>query len=146
MKKLIFAALFAVTISTSAFAGSPAKLFSVSETSFKADFKNATVVTWTAGADYTNASFVLNNVKMEAFYNNGGELIGTSRAITTDQLTVNAKRNFAKKFADYEVKEAIRFEGAEEAAYYISAVNEKESVVVKISDNNAITIIKKSQK
>ena len=146
MKKILFAALIAVTMGTSAFAGSPAKLYSVSETSFKADFKNATDVSWTAAADYAKATFVLDNVRMEAFYNQKGELIGTSKGITPDQLPVSAKRNFAKKFGSYDVKEAIRFEGSDDAAYFISAENERESVVVKISDNGSLSIIKKSQK
>ena len=146
MKKILFAALIAVTMGTSAFAGSPAKLYSISETSFKSDFKNATDVSWTAGADYAKANFILNNVRMEAFYNQNGELIGTSKGITPDQLPVSAKRNFAKKFGSYNVKEAIRFEGADDAAYYISAENDKEAVVVKISDNSSLSVIKKSQK
>jgi hypothetical protein len=146
MKKLLFTALIAVTMGTSSFAASPAKLYSVSETSFKADFKNATNVSWTSGADYAKATFVLNNVRMEAFYNQNGELIGTSKGITPDELPVAAKRDFAKKFGSYSVKEAIRFEGADEAAYFISAENEKEAVIVKIGDNSNLSIIKKSQK
>ncbi|HEX8357386.1 MAG TPA: hypothetical protein VF610_08250 [Segetibacter sp.] len=144
MKKLLFAALIAVTMGTSAFAASPAKLFSATETTFKADFKNATDVSWTAGADFAKATFVLNNVKMEAFYNNAGELIGTSKGITLEELPVGAKRSFAKKFAGYDVKEAIRFEGADEAAYYISAIGEKGSVIIKIGDNSQMTVIKRS--
>jgi hypothetical protein len=146
MKKILFAVLIMATMGTNGIAASPAKLYSVSENNFKSDFKNATHVTWSAGADYAKANFILNNVRMEAFYNHNGELIGTSKGVTPDQLPVGAKRNFAKKFAGYDVKEAIRFEGTEDTAYYISAESEKEAVVVRISDNSSLSIIKKTQK
>lgn len=34
-------------------------------------------------------------------------------------LRFKAKRSFAERFGDYTVKEAIRFEGTEEGAYFI---------------------------
>ena len=83
---------------------------------------------------------------MEAFYSSDGDMIGTSKAITLDELSVKAKRDFAKKFGSCTVKEAIRFEGAEEGAYYISAANEKETVIVKVDDADYVSIVKSSKK
>lgn len=146
MKKYLFAALIAVTMGTSAFAASPVKMYKVSGNSFNADFKNATNVSWTSGSEYVKATFLLDNVKMEAFYNMSGELIGTSKSISPDELTANAKRSFAKKFEGFVVKESIRFEGVDGAAYYISAENDKASIIVKINDNNSISVIKNTTK
>lgn len=83
---------------------------------------------------------------MEAYYSRTGEMIGTSKGITLDQLPVRAKRSFAKKYGNYNVIEAIRFEGAEEGAYYICSQNEKETIVVKVSDNDQLSVIKKTKK
>ena len=44
--------------------------------------------------------------------------------------------------AGYTIKEAIRFEGTDENAYYISAENEKGSVIFKIEDNGFVSLDK----
>ncbi len=145
MKKLLIAALFAVTCITSAFAaGTEVNASALS--AFKSQFKKASDVNWTSGEGFSKATFVLNNEKMEAFYSPDGDMIGTSKAITLDELSVKAKRDFSKKFGSYTVKEAIRFEGAEEGAYYISAANEKETVIVKVDDANYVSVVKISKK
>ena len=77
---------------------------------------------------------------MEAFYNVDGEISGTSKAITLEDLPVNAKRSFAKRFNGYTVKEIIHFDGTEETAYYISAENDKETVILKVGVNEALPL------
>lgn len=145
MKKFFFAALVTVAIATSAFAGSNNVNVLVLN-SFNHAFRNASNVAWTSREDYAKATFTLDDVKMEAFYNPNGELIGSSKGIKMDELPVNAKRTFAKKFSGYTVKEAIRFEGNDESAYYISADNDTESVIVKVSDNEQVSTFKKTNK
>ena len=83
---------------------------------------------------------------MEAIFSLDGDIIAICKSITLDDLPVNAKRNFARKFDGYTVTEAIRFEGADEGAYYISAENQKESVIVKVADTNYVTVFKKTKK
>lgn len=146
MKKLFFTALLAVSVAVSAFATDAKKINSIAVNNFEASFKKASDVSWTATKDYTKATFVLNNIRMEALYSREGDLIGTTHGITLEELPVNAKRNFAKKYHGYTVKEAIRFEGNDEGAYFISAENEKESVVLKVSDNSQVSVMKSSKK
>lgn len=146
MKKLFFAALLAVTLAGSAFAADVNKINSVTLNSFKSEFKQASNVTWKTGADYAKATFTLNNRQMEAFYNLEGELIGSSKNISLDELPVNAKRNFVKQFNGYAVKEAIRFEGIEETGYYIWADNEKESIIVKIDESRGMSVFQRTKK
>jgi hypothetical protein len=62
------------------------------------------------------------------------------------ELPVNSKRQFAKLFAGYNVKEAIRFEGFDETSYYISGENEKESVILKVNDRNQVSVFKRTKK
>lgn len=62
MKKLLIAALFAVTFMTSAFA-SETKVNATVLSNFNADFKKASNVNWTMGEEFAKASFVLDNVK-----------------------------------------------------------------------------------
>jgi hypothetical protein len=85
------------------------------------NFKHASDVTWTSEENYAKATFKWNNISTEAVYTPEGDFIGSMQAITLEELPVNAKRKFAKKYEGYTVKEAIRFEGSKEKAYYISA-------------------------
>jgi hypothetical protein len=135
MKKLLSAACLTVTVAFSSFAAGTTNVNAAVLHSFKLEFKNVSNVTWSTGSDYAKAVFVENNRKMEAFYNLDGAKIATSEQISLDELPVKAKRNFARKFAGFSVKEAIHFEGGGETAYYISAENEKESIIVKVSGN-----------
>ncbi len=142
MRKLFISALLALSLGTSAFATGENKVnFSV-QNSFQGQFKDASNVEWSTGKGYAKATFVQNNEKIEAFYNLDGEMIGTSRTAHLDKLPTNAKRAFAKKFEGYTVKEAIRFEGTEESAYFISAENEKGSVILKVEDNGSVSMKK----
>jgi len=146
MKKLFIAALLAISVASSAFAADVATVKAIVLNNFKHDFERATEVSWKANSDYAKATFILDHQKMEVFYNSDGDIIGTSKAISLDELPVKAKRTFAQKFDGYTVKEAIRFEGNEDAAYFISAENEKESVVLKVADNSQVSIFKKDKK
>ena len=145
MKKFFFIALMAVGLASSAFAGTSSVNISVLN-NFKSSFGNANDISWTLKDDFAKATFTLNNVKMEAFFNSAGELIGTSKNISMDEVPVSAKRTFAKKFGGYTVTEAIHFEGADENAYYISADNNSESVIIKLAENGQVTTFKKTIK
>lgn len=145
MRKLLFAALLAVSLSTSAFAEGTKVSVSVAN-SFKTEFSNAANVTWDLKDEYAKATFTVDNVKMEAFYNQQGELIGKSKGVNLQDLPVSAKRAFAKKYQDYTVKEVIYFEGSDDSAYFLSAENEKESIIFKVGDNAQLTTFKQTKK
>lgn len=145
MKSFLIATLVALTINASAFA-SPVKVNAAILSKFNVQYATASNVSWSTTKDYVKAKFISGNVKMEVYYNFIGEVIGTSRNISLDELPVSAKRSFAKIFSGYEAKEAIYFEGFDESAYYISGENEKESVIVKVDDNNGVSVFQKTKK
>lgn len=142
MKKLFISALLAVTVTVSGFAAEGNTVSFAARNNFASQFKHASEVQWTAADNYTKATFVWNNVRTEALYTPEGEFIGTNQAITLEELPLNAKRAFAKKYDGYTVKEAVRFEGVQESAYYISAANEKGSVILKVEDSGYISKIR----
>jgi hypothetical protein len=80
------------------------------------------------------------------FYNSKGNLVAQSKTIDLDELPVGAKRAFAKKLDGYTVMEAIKYEGTDEESYYLSAENEKESVIIKVDQNEQLTVFKKTKK
>lgn len=146
MKKLFLSALFAVTVAVSAFATDANKVSAAAINNFKASFKHAGDVSWKSANDYVTATFVYNNIRTEALYTTEGDFIGTNTAVSLEELPVNAKRTFAKKYDGYTVKEAIRFEGNEEGAYFISAENDKEAVIIKVTDDSQVSVMKSTKK
>jgi opacity protein-like surface antigen len=146
MRKLFFAALLTITVATSAFAKDVNSKNVRAVRHFNAEFKDAENVSWTMRSNFAKATYYMNGEKREVFYDLNGEMIGTSHPISLDKLPVGAKRVFAKKYDGYTVKEAIRFDGIEEGAYYISAENDKESVILKVTDSNSMSVFKKEDK
>lgn len=133
MKKFFIAALFAASVFSSAFAAGTNKVSNMALRTFQTEFGNATNVEWTVKSSFTKASFLKDGQNTEAFFDTDGNLIGSSRAITIDQLPTDAKRSFAKKYPNYTINEAIRFDDNEKTSFYLSAENEKESVVLRVT-------------
>ena len=143
MKKLFISGLLMIAVAASSFAAGGNETNFAAKRNFTSQFKHISEVEWKSGENYTKATFVLNGLRTEALYDATGEFIGTNQAVSLDELPVKAKRAFAKKYDGYTVKEAIRFEGAEEDAYFINAENEKGSVILKVQDNGVISMVRK---
>ncbi len=135
MKKLFITALLAITVAASGFAGEGKTAGFALPKDFSSKLKHFSDVEWTSCAGCIKATFILNNVKTEALYSAEGDLIGISQAITPEELPVNAKRVFAKKYDGHTIKEAIRFQGFQGNAYYIFGENEKGLVTLKVEEN-----------
>jgi hypothetical protein len=146
MKKLFIATLLSVTVAASAFAKDTKKVNYIAASNFKVEYAKASDVSWITTPEYTKASFVLNNEKMDVFYNANGEKFATSTNVTVDELPVKAKRSLAKNYATYTIKEVIEFEGTDDSGYYISAENQKESVVLKVSSAGELIPFQSSRK
>jgi hypothetical protein len=146
MKKLLLSALMAVAVVVSSFAAETEKVSSATLNNFKFLFKHASDVSWTATKNYSKATFLINNIRTEALYTPDGEFIGTNVAASVEDLPVRAKRTLAKRFDGYTIKEAVRFEGNTEGAYFISAENDKEAVVLKVDDKNDLSMVQSRKK
>ncbi|HEX8333810.1 MAG TPA: hypothetical protein VF622_14405 [Segetibacter sp.] len=145
MKKLFIAALLTVTVATSAFTADDKKIDSRIIRNFNSEYADADKVTWSVKSSFVKASFEVDGQQTDAFYNFNGESIGCSRRITLDNLPLQAKRTFAKRYSDYTVKEAIKFDGNDESAYFISAENDKYSVILKIT-GAGLSVFKRTNK
>ena len=143
MKKYFISALVSIAITVTSFAAEGNKVSLGVLNNFAYHFKHASDVTWTSEENYAKATFKWNNISTEAVYTPEGDFIGSMQAITLEELPVNAKRKFAKKYEGYTVKEAIRFEGSKEKAYYVSAEDGKGSVILKVEDDGSMSKVGK---
>lgn len=148
MKKVFFMALAAIAIGTSAFAGPVSVNAKVME-HFNASFSKAKNVNWNASDRFERVSFVLNNEKVNAFYDLNGELIGTSKNIAFDKLPKAAIETITTKytFPEYSLKDCIEFENASnEKNYYISFEQKDENVVIEITKAGAVSVFARTKK
>jgi hypothetical protein len=134
MKKMIMT--LAIAVSTlSAFAGEenvdPKVL-----NAFKAEFKTAKQVEWTAGNNYYRATFTYNDKHVFAFYNSEGELLGLTRYISLADLPLMLQGNLKKKYSDYWISDLFEVAKNEGTTYYITLENADTKIVLKASDGN----------
>jgi len=148
MKKLAtILTAFVLLFSATAFASDGDNVTEKVKAAFKADFAQASQVSWTSASEFYFASFTLNNVKVDAAYNEAGELVGTSRKIGLEQLPLSLSMELNKKYADYKLSGTVyelNYDGV--TSYYISAENEKQVLSLKCSANGEIDTEKRIKK
>ena len=149
MKKLFITALVALAIGTTAFAGPKSISASVTK-HFTNTFTKAQNVTWKSDEQFDKVSFVLNNEKVEAFYDVQGELIGTSKTIAFDKLPKSAIQTITTKytFPDYQVKECIEFQNVNnnETNYYVSFTTKNEYIALEITRSGSVSVFSTTRK
>src|SRR5882762_10481779 len=67
---------------------------------FKRDFPGASLVQWGQQDEYLQVSFILNKVRVMAFFDKDGDLQGSVSVIFFDQLPMAVRTSFDKRFAD----------------------------------------------
>jgi bisphosphoglycerate-independent phosphoglycerate mutase (AlkP superfamily) len=145
MKKLFILALIAIATGTSAFAGPSSKV----SNHFASLFNEAKNVSWKSTEDYDKVSFVLNNEKVEAFYNSDEELIGTSKTMAFDKLPKAALEIITTKYTypAYQLTDCIAFNDANSGTnYYVSMKKAKETIVLKITPAGIVSVFSKTRK
>ncbi len=145
MKKLFILALIAIATGTSAFAG-PA---SAATTHFASTFSKAKNVSWNSNGKFDKVTFELNNETVTAFYNEDGDLIGTSKKVSFDKLPKAALELITTQytFPEYQVMECIEFSSDDSAKkYYTSFATEDETVVLEIMETGRVSVFSETEK
>ncbi len=145
MKKLFIAAVFAVSILSTAFAANTKKVTNKVMNSFSKEFGNVENVSWTARPEFTKASFTSEGRNVDAFFDTDGNLLGTSRNVNFENVPAASKKAFAKRFPSYSVKEVVEFTESESISYYVSAENNENKVVFKLN-GRTVSVFKKEAK
>ncbi len=148
MKKLFISAAFALTIITSAFAA-PASTDTKAKAHFSASFSDAKSVSWKTADNFERASFILNNEKVEVFYDFSGEMLGVSKVMAFDKLPKAALETLTTKytFPEFKLKECIEFTNADnEKNYYASFDTKNEQIVVEITTGGSVSVMSRLKK
>ena len=145
IKTIVTAAamLFAVT----AFATEPIRVSPVVKAAFEKDFANAEQVNWEKTSDFYFATFTLGNVSVDAAYNSGGELVGTARRLTTDQVPLAGSIAIGERYAGYKIdKSAVEMNFEGQTRYYVTIANDSQVLKLKCLSNGDLDVERKTKK
>ncbi|MEJ7589317.1 MAG: hypothetical protein WKI04_17305 [Ferruginibacter sp.] len=137
----------AMLFSSFAFATDSDKVNARVKAAFLNDFSAASAINWEKISDFYFATFLINQIEVNAAYNEDGELVGTSRPMQSEQLPINVSLALAKKYEGYTVsKKALEltFEGS--TWYYLSVTNDCQALKLKCSASGSIEVERKIKK
>jgi hypothetical protein len=119
----------------------PEKVTPVVKAAFENDFSKATLVKWDKTDEFYFASFLLNNVKVDAAYTENGELIGTSRRIAADQMPLSIAVALADNYGGYEVDNSVvELTHQSVTRYYVTVTNKTQTVKLKCYSNGELEV------
>ncbi len=147
MKKLFFAVIAVLTLTTTVIASDGGKNVNYWVLNkFKSTYQDAKDVTWVVTDKFAKASFLVDGKKMEAYYSSDGEFIAESKAVPTGDLPRAARKTIEKKYKDFTIKEVIAYSTTDRVEYYVSLENDKSSEVLKISATGNIEVYRSFDK
>ena len=111
---------------------------------FEKDFIKAKDVNWKKTGEFYFASFSMNDALVDAAYNEDGELVGTSRKISTTQLPLFLSLILSQKYGQYIIPaEATEISYDGETHYYVTVMSSKQTLRLNCKPNGEVTIDKK---
>jgi hypothetical protein len=143
MKKFIIAFAAAITlISTTAFAVGKEEI-NPALTTFHKEFKGAMDVRWNEGKEVITAAFVLNNFRVEAYFNYTGELIGTARNVLFNQLPLAVIKQINNRFESIPVYEITEYNSGGDTFYEMTVELPTKKLRVRATQGGDLSVIKR---
>ena len=145
LKTVLTAIVMLFTISS--FATGPEKVSPVVKAAFENDFSKAILVNWEKTSDYYFASFLLNDVNVEAAYDEAGKLVGTSRRISMALVPLSISLAIAEKYPGYQVDPSaieLNFDG--NTRYYVNIENDTRVLKLKVLVNGQLEVDSRTKK
>lgn len=148
MKKLLFQTVFAVLLTSSAIANPDASVNQRVKKSFEKEFVGAESVSWEAfkSKNIYHASFIFNNERFNAYFDEEGMLLATGRYIKSENLPLVVGKTIANRFQKSTVNEVIEYITDNQTSYIVVLDEEKYTVYAQVSIEGSITILKKKKK
>src|SRR4030095_2553474 len=112
------------------------------------EFSGAQAIHWQAfkGKDIYQASFILNNQRLFAFFNSDGELLSTGRYVAQANLPILVNKTIADRFGDYEVKEIVEYTKDGDTQYALVMENAKRTILANAFTDGGIAVVQKKKK
>jgi hypothetical protein len=113
---------------------------------FTREFAQVKDVEWTSVSKegIYQAKFVFNNETLQAFFNEDGEFLGTTRQIIKVQLPILVVTELEKHYTDARIVTIFEYSKKDGTAYYITITDNKGAMVLKATGNGELTVYKKN--
>lgn len=99
--------------------------------SFKSTFAQASEVSWSVANNLYRADFTLNGQYASVFYEADGNLVATTRNISSLQLPITLQASLRKDYADYWISDLIEVTNAEGVSYFVTLQNSDHKLILK---------------
>jgi hypothetical protein len=96
--------------------------------SFHTNFSDARDESWTTVKGLYRVDFTLENEKVAAFFNEGGDLVASSRPVTLTQIPLSLKSDLKKNYTDFSVSSLIEVNKEDGIIYYATVRNDKNQI------------------
>ncbi len=107
-------------------------------------FTNAQDVKWEKRNGFDIASFVHNDIKKSAVYDQSGKLVTTARQILPSELSAGLQQDLEKRFADFYATTLFEMQDEEGTNYFITITNGSEERILKGYRNRWVLMQKKN--
>jgi len=147
MKKIIVGLTLLLSLASfTAFARGEEEVSKEILLSFKNEFKTAENVSWTVADEIATASFNLNGFRVQAYFDEDGQLLGTARNILFEQLPINVINALNNRFAAAPVYEIVEYNRGAETFYCMRVETAKNNLKIRATTSGYISIDKKIKK
>jgi len=111
---------------------------------FKHQFPTATDVSYKVKGQVTEVTFVWNQMKLEAFYNDEGDLMATCRPVPESNLPIAAQLSLKEQYSGASLREIVEYNDPNDGvSYYLVAVTPKSAYLLHVSTSGTISVFKK---
>ncbi|HEX3078995.1 MAG TPA: hypothetical protein VHQ04_00970 [Puia sp.] len=141
MKKFLIACLIVVSFATSAFASNNVTISSKAMAHLEANYSAAKNVSWTISDNFEKASFTVGNEKIDVYYNEYGDLLGSTKTMAFDKLPKSALEILTTQytFPEYELTDCIEYTDADNnKSFFVSFDLNNERIVLSISASGSV--------
>jgi len=146
MKKILFVFGLLVTMGANSAFANDEKVSPKVLASFKAEFSTAQNVAWETGNNYFRAIFSLNEQRVFAYYNLGGELISIARYISSIQLPINLFSNLKNNYSKYWISDLFEVSNSEGLHYYVTLETGDTKLTMRSSNGGSWSTYSKNKK
>jgi hypothetical protein len=151
MKKILLVAgtllISAMTTFAQDYHGDYAKEASpIIKSQFTADFPDAKNVHFALVKDLNEISFTQNKEKMNAYYDDRDQLLGTIRKVSFADLPDNAQKEIQHKYPDYTIANVVKFDDNEcdntEIILYGVSMDDADNYFVELKNDSKAMVVK----
>jgi hypothetical protein len=149
MKKMFFALVITVVSSAAAFANTTNPVNEKVLKTFSSEFTTASNVSWTElkTKGLFHAIFNYNDQKLDAFFDEEGELVATTRTIDKKQLPMAITKELGDRYTNAFVNtDVLEYISEGSTSYFVTVITAKASLVLKASSDGSMYVYKKIKK